>query len=228
LREKTVIGRARTLIALTACSLAMPVFAQAPAPTTMQFDGTYFGVSLTLEETWNGRSWTRGCRLPGQPGPLTIVSGIARNFGSEGSVSPQGVLTMRAPNADLFRSTVTAPSRDVGNLIATCKSCQKAPESTTAFDGNYYGISREVSTTSVPGARCPPNGVPAALTIQHGTVRSNEGSWQGMVSPQGALGMRNGKSTQLDGQVDGQGNIWGQATNASGCTITFVWRKQSG
>jgi hypothetical protein len=60
-----------------------PVAAQAHALTMTAFDGTYFGVSRTLEGTmWATPNQTRGCVPNGQPGPLTIVGGLPRYNGS--------------------------------------------------------------------------------------------------------------------------------------------------
>ena len=92
-----MLDRTIVLGTIAACMLATPVAAQALAPTTA-FDGTYTGVSRTLEGTMVGGS-TRGCPPSGRVAPLTIVNGIARTTGlgtAEGSVSPQGVLVMRA------------------------------------------------------------------------------------------------------------------------------------
>jgi hypothetical protein len=61
-----MFGRTRILLTIWACVFSVPVAAQAPAPTTTQFDGTYNGISLTFEEA--GRD-EPGCRdaacLPG-------------------------------------------------------------------------------------------------------------------------------------------------------------------
>jgi hypothetical protein len=84
---------------VAACALAAPAGAQAPAPTTAAFDGTYFGVSRIFEESTapvnEGRTWTRFCLAYGPPVALTIANGIARARNLEGSVSPQGILAMR-------------------------------------------------------------------------------------------------------------------------------------
>ena len=93
-----MFAQARILSTIAACMVAMPVGAQAPAPTTTVFDGTHVGVSRTLEGTMLGYS-TRQCPPSGGVAPLTIVDGIARTARlgtAEGSVSPQGVLVMRA------------------------------------------------------------------------------------------------------------------------------------
>jgi hypothetical protein len=105
-------GGARILVTIAACMSAIPVAAQAPGPTTTAFDGTYVGVSRTVEgfggpSGGSSRSSTGGnpendirCSPYGQlPGPLTIANGVARysdraNW-SEGSVNVQGVLVMR-------------------------------------------------------------------------------------------------------------------------------------
>jgi hypothetical protein len=44
-----MLDRTIVLGTIAACMLATPVAAQAPAPTTTAFDGTYVGVSRTLE-----------------------------------------------------------------------------------------------------------------------------------------------------------------------------------
>jgi hypothetical protein len=72
-----MFGRARILLTIAACTLATPVAAQTPAPTTTAFDGTYVGVSRTLEGTMIAPS-ARSCPPNGRPGPLSIADGVAR------------------------------------------------------------------------------------------------------------------------------------------------------
>jgi hypothetical protein len=113
-------------------------------------------------------------------------------------------------------------------MLATPIAAQAPTPATTAFDGKYAGVSRESSKTpAFPGAKCPPNGVPAPLTITNGVVGPGSGGWEGSVSPQGSVVMRNSAAMRVDGQIDSQGTIRGQYGGA-GCTIAFVWRKQSG
>ena len=113
-------------------------------------------------------------------------------------------------------------------VLATQVAAQAPAPTTTAFDGKYVGVSRESSKAgSNPGAKCLPSGVPAPLTIKNGVVGKPGGEgWQGAVSPQGGLTMRNANSLRVDGQIDQQGTI---TTRYSGpaCITTFVWRKQS-
>jgi len=117
-------------------------------------------------------------------------------------------------------------------MIATCAlaipAAAQAPAPTTAFDGRYAGVSRDsAKTPAFPSAKCPPSEVPAPLTIKNGVVGTPGGQgWEGSVSPQGAVTLRNSNAMRLEGQIDGQGMIRAQYGGA-GCTITYVWRKQS-
>jgi hypothetical protein len=104
-----------------------------------------------------------------------------------------------------------------------------APAPTMPFDGDYLGVSSEsLKTAGASGAECPPNRFPPPLTIRNGFVRSDVASWQGTVTPQGVLAMRNQYRTRVDGQIDGQGLIRGQGSDTAGCAIIYIWRKQSG
>jgi hypothetical protein len=118
-------------------------------------------------------------------------------------------------------------------MIATCAlampaAAQAPAPTTTAFDGTYAGISREVSKSpSAPRAKCPPSGALAPLTIKNGVVvASGSAAWEGTVSPQGVLLMRNDRSVRVDGQIDPQGTIRAQY-GGTGCITTFVWQKKS-
>jgi hypothetical protein len=97
----------RTIVLWTIAGFAWttPVAAQAPAPapTTAAFDGTCAGGSRALEGTMLNQ--TTRCPPLAQPGPLTIVGGMAPTAlgntsyvgegTAEGSVTPQGVLVLR-------------------------------------------------------------------------------------------------------------------------------------
>ena len=103
----------------------------------------------------------------------------------------------------------------------------QTPAPTTAFDGTYAGVSREVSKNpSAPRAKCPPSGALAPLTIKNGVVvASGSAAWEGTVSPQGVLLMRNDRSVRVDGQIDPQGTITAQYSG-TGCMTKFVWQKK--
>ncbi len=71
------------------------------------------------------------------------------------------------------------------------------------------------------------NGVPGALTIKNGVVRSGSGGgWEGTVSPQGMLVMRLPNAARFDGQIDSQGIIRGQVGGYI-CMWTYVWQKKN-
>ena len=112
------------------------------------------------------------------------------------------------------------------SALATPVAAQ-APAPTTAFDGKYVGVSRESSKAgSTPGAKCLPRGVPDTLTITNGVVGIPGDYWQGTVSPQGIVVMRNPKLSRVDAQIDPQGTIRGQYGGPA-CIYTYVWQKGS-
>ena len=116
-----MFGRAGTLLTIAACAFALPVAAQAPAPTTTAFDGTYTGVR-TLESTMAAHS-TRQCPPNGPTAPLTIVNGVARTaWGgtAEGSVTPQGAVVIHAPNGAKIEGQIDARGTVTGRLTSAC------------------------------------------------------------------------------------------------------------
>jgi hypothetical protein len=56
-------------------------------------------------------------------------------------------------------------------------------------------------------------------------VASGSAAWEGTVSPQGVLLMRNERSVRVDGQIDPQGKITAQYSG-TGCMTKFVWQKK--
>ena len=124
---------------IAACMLATPVAAQAPAPTTTAFDGTYVGVSRTLGGTRQTqphtptRKYSRArvphetqhCVPDGQPGLLTIAAGVARyttvRAGTwEGSVNAQGVLVIRGPDRDRIDAQIDGRGTVTGRFTGDC------------------------------------------------------------------------------------------------------------
>jgi hypothetical protein len=155
---------------------------------------------------------------------LSILSGAAGCAGPEPTASP----------------SASAPSSTSAMRVAA-----QAPGSMTAFDGQYVGVSidppsrrDEESNGARNRARCNTvAGVPDPLTITNGIVRSPpvdrasgsalQGSWEGTVSPQGAVVMRDGLSHRADGQIDSQGTLRVQYSGTA-CAAALAWRKQSG
>jgi hypothetical protein len=113
--------------------------------------------------------------------------------------------------------------------IAACAVAMPAAAQapTTAFDGTYAGVSREVSKSpSAPGAKCPPSGALAPLTIKNGAVvSSGPAGWKGTVSPDGVLLLDNERSLRVDGRIDAQGTIRAQYAG-TGCITNYVWQKR--
>ena len=125
---------------IAACMLATPVAAQAPAPTTTAFDGTYVGVSRTLggyqadpaaypnSQILQSTMYlheTQHCVPDGQPGLLTIAAGVARyttvRAGTwEGSVNAQGVLVIRGPDRDRIDAQIDGRGTVTGQFTGDC------------------------------------------------------------------------------------------------------------
>ena len=137
-------------------------------------------------------------------------------------MNPQGGLVMRSPSSSRLDGQIDSQGTIRGQLsgwgCVVTFVWRKLSGSTTAFDGEYVGVSRESS--------CLANRVPGTLIIRNGVVTG--GSWQGNVSPQGVVAMGSRRAPRVDGQIDGQNVIRAQGnTSDGGYTVTFVWRKQS-
>jgi hypothetical protein len=107
------------------------------------------------------------------------------------------------------------------------------------FDGEYRGVSREVSGSRNNEQRCYPRALtpPRPLTITNGIVQTPDKEWwEGTVSPQGAVVIRNPRFSRVEGQIDAQGTIRGQysgevppdlqAGGGTNCIVKFVWQKE--
>ena len=79
------------------------------------------------------------------------------------------------------------------------------------FDGDYRSVSAEVSDSGSNEHRCNARALapPRPLTITNGVV-GIPGYWEGTVSSQGAVVIRNPRFSRVDGQIDRQGTIRGQ------------------
>jgi hypothetical protein len=102
-------------------------------------------------------------------------------------------------------------------------------QSPTAFDGTYQGVS---NTASGSGPNCSVfSPVPRPLTIKNGVAQFDAGlkgatAFQGNVTPQGALTMKDNLVNTITGRIE-QG---GKATASihmgeSNCVLTAVWQK---
>jgi hypothetical protein len=114
--------------------------------------------------------------------------------------------------------------------ITTAISTTSWAQSTTAFDGTYQGVS---TTANSGGSACvPSNPVPRPLTIRNGMARFEAGMsgatvFEGAVTPQGDLTMRDTLADRLDGKIDASGKATGSVNIGDrNCLFTAVWQKQ--
>jgi hypothetical protein len=204
--------------------------AQAPSSATTAFDGKYVGTATLTRDQFNCSAITSMfMTISGGQVVIHEIHDVGWILTYQGSVNAAGEVSASHENKNRERvrfltvsgtihdNVFTGPRRDTGRWCDYNVQMRvaSAPALMTAFDGEYFGVSRESSkTANAPDAECPPNGVPARLTIWNGLVRSDEASWQGTVTPQGVLAMSNQRSTRVDGQIDGQGIVRGQGAIA--------------
>jgi hypothetical protein len=103
-------------------------------------------------------------------------------------------------------------------------------QSTTAFDGTYQGVS---TTAQSGGSACVPTaGVPRPLTIRNGVAQFDAGVsgatiFQGTVSPQGDLTMRDNLADRAEVKIDQTGRATASVQIGDrNCVLTSVWQKQ--
>jgi hypothetical protein len=99
-------------------------------------------------------------------------------------------------------------------------------QGTTAFDGSYEGISRQIEATGMMNYKtttCTPNGKPAPLTIANGVARAGapDNPMEGSVTAQGGLVMHLRNGVKFEGRIDGAGRANGRLTG--GCSYQLVW-----
>ena len=97
---------------------------------------------------------------------------------------------------------------------------------TTAFDGNYVGVSARIEKSTGHGRQCPREHAPDALTITNGAVHSSaKDRWTGTVGPEGNVTLRNRRGMRVDAQIDAQGAITGRYQGPA-CFVDYVWHKR--
>jgi hypothetical protein len=96
-----------------------------------------------------------------------------------------------------------------------------------AYDGTHVGVS---ATLLNPGTRetrsCGPLKALPTLTIMGSVVHIDWGTgpFNGPISPQGRIALKNDYQSWLNAQIDAQGNVKG--TIGAQCTYDSVWRKR--
>ena len=109
--------------------------------------------------------------------------------------------------------------------LATPVAALVAAPPTTAFDGNYVGVSAHIGKSTGHGRQCPREHAPNPLTITDGAVHSSaKDRWTGTVSPEGNVTLRNRRGMRVDAQIDAQGAIKGRYQGPA-CFVDYVWRK---
>lgn len=103
-------------------------------------------------------------------------------------------------------------------------------QSPAAFDGTYQGVS---NTASGSGPNCGVFApVPRPLTIQNGVAQFDGGlkgattAFQGSVTPQGALTMKDNLVNTIIGRIEPGGKATASIhMGESNCVLTAVWQK---
>ena len=116
----------------------------------------------------------------------------------------------------------------IASLALATPVASQAPGPTSAFDGNYTGVSAHIGKSTGHGRQCPRMHTPDALTITNGVVQSGaRDKWTGTVGPQGDVILRNKLSMRVDAKIDPQGAIKGRY-HGPACFVDYVWHKQPG
>ena len=102
-------------------------------------------------------------------------------------------------------------------------------QTTTAYDGTYRGISRQLEGGSLGGGTrsCAlPNGVPEPLTILNGVARAGAADklMEGDCNAEGVLTMRSQRGS-VQGSIGVQGRATGRLT--AGCSYSLFGRISS-
>lgn len=114
--------------------------------------------------------------------------------------------------------------------VAMAIQSSARPQSANAFDGTYQGVS---TTAASGGSACVPSvPVPRPLTISNGAARFEAGMngstvFQGTVSAQGDLTMRDNLANRLNGKIDPSGKATGTVhIGEQNCVLTAIWQKK--
>ena len=113
----------------------------------------------------------------------------------------------------------------IAGLALAMPAIAQVPTPTTAFDGNYVGVSARIEKSTGHGRECPREHAPDPLTITSGAVHSAKDRWTGTVGPEGNVTLRNRRGMRVDAQIDAQGAIKGRYQGPA-CFVDYVWHKR--
>ena len=127
----------------------------------------------------------------------------------------------------------TPPATAGGPITPTSYAAGSAANTTTAFDGTWIGgaVSNMSAGSALPaggeGVSSCPNYAAPNLTISNGLAQLDviNVSFQGYVTPQGALAMRTGAGQRFEGQIDAQNVLRGRVIGA--CVYDAMWRRSA-
>lgn len=104
-----------------------------------------------------------------------------------------------------------------------------SPTNTTnAFDGAYDGGFIQNTSAGSTTLQCPDLRVAPALTIRNGLAQfqTANGTFQGYVTPQGALTMQSERGITFQGQIDPYFALTGRAQGpTSACVYDASWKR---
>jgi hypothetical protein len=113
----------------------------------------------------------------------------------------------------------------IAGLALAMPATAQVPTPTTAFDGNYVGVSAHIEKSTGHGRQCPREHAPDPLMITSGAVHSAKDRWTGTVGPEGNVTLRNRRGMRVDAQIDGRGTIKGRYQGPA-CFVDYVWHKR--
>jgi hypothetical protein len=116
--------------------------------------------------------------------------------------------------------------------LAMLPAAVAGAQAPSPFDGTYAGVAN--TATGGTTACTPFAAVPQPLTIRNGVARFTGGfaghgevPFEGSVSPQGELRLKDNLADLLLGRVDASGRATGSVNIGSvNCVLTAVWQKQ--
>ena len=115
--------------------------------------------------------------------------------------------------------------------VAMTVSTVAAAQAVTAFDGTYAGVSRDVGSSGPNCGTFAPELRP--LTISNGVARFEAGLtgstvFQGNVSAQGELSMKDNLTNTILGKIDQTGKATGSIhLGGENCVISALWQKKT-
>jgi hypothetical protein len=125
--------------------------------------------------------------------------------------------------------TTAAGSSSVQPVIYAAGS---SANTTSSYDGTYTGVSiGKVASIMGNGgegsASCPNYSAAPPLTISNGLAQAQalNLTFQGYVTPQGALAMSSGRGQRFEGQIDNQNVLTGRMLGA--CAYDVSWRRSA-